>query len=77
MDGEFAGKVLPKPTLAVSLTIDGQAANVLYAGAAGGGVAGLIQVNAQLPHGIHSGAVPVVLRVGGGVSQPGVTLAVQ
>lgn len=66
-----------QPVLPVSVTIDGQAAKVLYAGAPGDAVAGLIQVNVQLPDGIHSGAVPVVLRVGGGVSQPGVTLAVQ
>jgi uncharacterized protein (TIGR03437 family) len=34
-------------------------------------------MNVRLPDGIHSGPVPVVLRVGSGVSQPGVTLAVQ
>ena len=61
------------PVLPVSVTVDGQAADVLYAGGTG-----VIQVNIQLPAGIHSGAaVPVVLRVGGAVSQPGVTLAVQ
>jgi len=77
VDGALAGKILPKPVLPVSATIDGKAARVLYAGAAGGSVAGVIQVNIRLPDGIHSGAVPVVLRVGDGVSQPGVTLAVQ
>jgi uncharacterized protein (TIGR03437 family) len=77
VDGEITGKVLAKPVLPVSVTIDGKAAKVLYAGAAGGTVAGVIQVNVQLPDGIHSGAVPVVLRVSDGTSQPGVTLAVQ
>jgi len=77
VDGALAGKVLQKPVLPVSATIDGKAARVLYAGAAGGSVAGVIQVNIRLPDGIHSGAVPVVLRVGEGVSQSGVTLAVQ
>ena len=66
-----------QPVLPVSVTIDGQAAKVLYAGPTGDSLAGVIQVNVQLPDGIHSGAVPVVVRVGGGVSQPGVTLAVQ
>ncbi len=65
------------PVSSLSVTIDGRAAKVLYAGPTGDSVAGVIQVNVQLPDGVHSGAVPVVLRVGGGVSQPGVTLAVQ
>jgi uncharacterized protein (TIGR03437 family) len=65
------------PVSSLSVTIDGRAAKVLYAGPTGDSLAGVIQVNVQLPDGIHSGAVPVVLLVGGGVSQPGVTLAVQ
>ncbi len=65
------------PVSSLSVTIDGRAAKVLYAGPTGDSVAGVIQVNVQLPDGVRSGAVPVVLRVGGGVSQPGVTLAVQ
>jgi uncharacterized protein (TIGR03437 family) len=60
------------PVLPLSVTVDGQTADVLYAGGTG-----VIQVNVRLPAGIHSGAVPVVLRVGGASSQPGVTLAVQ
>lgn len=77
VDGVITGGALPKPVLPVAVTIDGQAATVLYAGAAGGAVSGVIQVNVRLPENIHSGAVPVVWRVGSGVSQPGVTLAVQ
>jgi uncharacterized protein (TIGR03437 family) len=77
VDGEVTGKILPKPVLSVSVTIDGKSAKVLYAGAAGGTVSGVIQVNVRLPDGIHSGLVPVVLRIGSGLSQPGVTLAVQ
>jgi uncharacterized protein (TIGR03437 family) len=77
VDGELAGKVLTQPLLPVSVTIDGKAATILYAGAAGGTVAGVIQVNVQLPPEIHSGTVPVVLAVGGAVSQPGVTISVQ
>jgi len=66
-----------QPGLPVSVTIDGKSAKVLYAGPTGDSLAGVIQLNVQLPDGIHSGAVPVVLRVDGGVSQAGVTLAVQ
>jgi uncharacterized protein (TIGR03437 family) len=77
VDGEVTGQILPKPVLPVSVTIDGKAAKVLYAGAEGGTVSGVIQVNVLLPDGIHSGSVPVVLRVGDNLSQSGVTLSVQ
>jgi uncharacterized protein (TIGR03437 family) len=77
VDGEVDGKILPNLVLPVSVTVDGKAAKVLYAGTAGGAVAGLVQVNFQLPDGIHSGAIPVVLHIGEGVSQPGVSLYVQ
>jgi uncharacterized protein (TIGR03437 family) len=40
-------------------------------------VAGIMQVYVQLPDGVSSGAVPVVLQVGAASSQPGVTLSVQ
>jgi uncharacterized protein (TIGR03437 family) len=59
------------------VTIDGKTARVLYAGATLGLVAGIAQVNIRIPDGIRSGAVPVVLHVGDGISQPGVTLSVQ
>lgn len=62
----------------VSVWVDGMEGEVLYAGTAPGYVSGLYQVNARLPRGIGSGdAIPVVVRVGGYTSQPGVTLAVQ
>lgn len=65
------------PDATVSLTIGGQPAKILYAGAAPGQVSGLLQVNAVLPTGIASGAQPVVLTIGGVPSQTGVTVAVQ
>lgn len=77
IDGELANNILPKPLLAVSVTIDGKNAQVSYAGAAPGLVAGILQVNVQLPDGIRTGAVPVVLRVDGAVSQSGVTLSIK
>jgi uncharacterized protein (TIGR03437 family) len=67
----------PVPVGAVKVTIGGQAATVNFAGGAPGAVAGVIQVNAQIPTGITvGGAVPVVVQVGTSNSQPGVTLAV-
>jgi uncharacterized protein (TIGR03437 family) len=77
VDGQLAGAVLPKPLLPVSVTIGGKDAQVLYAGAAPGLVAGILQVDVQLPEGLSSPVVPVVLRVGNAVSQPSVTLSVK
>jgi uncharacterized protein (TIGR03437 family) len=58
--------------------VGGQNATVRYAGGAPGQVAGLMQVNVQIPPGIQTGAgVPVVLRVGDVFSPGGVTIAVQ
>ncbi|MBI3665737.1 MAG: PQQ-binding-like beta-propeller repeat protein [Acidobacteria bacterium] len=74
---ELATHPLPKPLHPVSVLIDGQEAEVLYAGAAPGFTA-LIQVNARVPAGVTPGsAVPVVVKIGGASSQGGVTLAVQ
>lgn len=66
----------PMPQAPVTVTIGGQTAQVSYAGGAPGEVAGLLQVNALIPAGIQTGnAVPVVITVGGVVSQT-VTIAV-
>ncbi len=77
VDGKLGGEVLPKPTLPVTVSVDGKDAQVLYAGSAPGEVAGVIQVNVRLPNGVNSGAVPVVLQVGGASSQAGVILSVR
>jgi uncharacterized protein (TIGR03437 family) len=67
----------PVPIGEVKVTIGGQTATVNFAGGAPGAVAGVIQVNAQIPDGVTTGgAVPVVVQVGTSNSQPGVTLAV-
>ncbi len=69
---------LPRPRLSVRLSIGGLDAEVLYAGAASGLVAGLLQVNARVPEAVTPGdAVPLVLRIGAISSPPGVTLAVR
>ncbi len=67
----------PQPQAPVTVTIGGKSAPVSYAGGAPGEVAGLLQVNAQIPAGIQTGnAVPVVITIGGVVSQTA-TIAVQ
>ena len=65
VDGQITGAVLPTPLLRVSVQIGGLDAKALYAGAAPGLIAGVIQVNALIPPGAPSGsAVPIVLTVG-------------
>jgi uncharacterized protein (TIGR03437 family) len=66
------------PAAAVSLTIGGQPARILYAAAAPYEVLGMLQVNAVVPSNIGSGPQPVVLTVGknNNASQQ-VTVAVQ
>jgi uncharacterized protein (TIGR03437 family) len=62
----------------VKVTIGGVAATVSYAGSVPGVVAGLTQVNVQIPVGVSGGAaVPVALTVGGTPAQSGVTVSVQ
>jgi uncharacterized protein (TIGR03437 family) len=76
-DGKIASIPLPHPILPVSVTIDGQPARVTYRGAAPGEVAGVMQVNVQIPSSATPGGyVPVVLQVGNATSQGGVTIAV-
>ncbi|MES1260881.1 MAG: hypothetical protein ABUS49_04025, partial [Acidobacteriota bacterium] len=79
VDGKIANAdPYPKTVLPVSVTIGGQTAPVIYAGATPTAVAGLTQVNVQVPLGVTPGsAVPVTLTVGGVAAQSGVTVAVQ
>jgi uncharacterized protein (TIGR03437 family) len=85
VDGKIAsttaGAVLPAPLLQVTATVAGQQAVVSYAGAAPGNVAGLMQLNLQIPIlGIQSGAppiaVPVTMLVNGLPSQTAVSIYV-
>ena len=80
-DGLVLTNVLQPPVVpqaAVSLSIGGQPAPILYAGAAPGMVSGVLQVNALVPNNIGSGAQPVVLSVGqNNNAQQSVTIAIQ
>jgi trimeric autotransporter adhesin len=60
----------------VTVTIGGKSVTPSYAGGAPGIVAGLIQVNAQIPPGLTAGAVPVTMQIGSVSTPPGVTIAV-
>jgi len=75
-DGQLA-KAAAITQLPVTATIGGVNAPVTYAGAAPGEVAGVVQVNVQIPAGVATGgAVPVTVNVGGVAAQQGVTIAV-
>jgi len=55
----------PKPLLPVSATVGGKVVKIQYAGGAPGYIAGLMQVNVQLPAGMASGPSQLVLHIGG------------
>ena len=77
-DGKLSDpSALATPLLPVSVQIGGVAAQVLYAGAAPGLVAGVLQVNVLIPAGAPAGAVPVAITVGANQSQMNVTVAVR
>jgi uncharacterized protein (TIGR03437 family) len=68
----------PLSAAPVTVTIGGLPAPVTYQGAAPGLVAGVMQVNAQVPAAVSSGpAVPVTLRAGGIAGLNTVTMAVK
>jgi uncharacterized protein (TIGR03437 family) len=79
VDGEITRDVLARPRLPVGVWIQGQEAEVLYAGAAPGIVSGVMQVNIRLPMGIPSGeGVPVTMKVGTWPASPdGVSMTVR
>ncbi len=77
LDGQVSGSVPPRPGLTVSVTVGGIPATIQYAGGAPGQVAGLLQVNVQIPRGVKPGGyVPVVLQVGDQASSSEVWIAV-
>jgi len=79
VDGRITtGTALPRPILPVRVTICGEPAEILYAGAAPSSPAGVLQVNARVP--TACAAVPnaeVRLVVGNASSPSGVTVAVR
>ncbi len=73
----IASPPYPQITSSVSVTIGGQTADVVYAGAAPD-LAAVFQVNVRVPAGISPGSkVPVVVTIGGAATQPGVWVSVQ
>jgi len=78
VDGQLSSLTPPTPKLPVSVRIGGKAAKVWYAGGAPGLVAGLVQINAEVPIGVAPGdRVPILVVVGDVVSASLVTVAVR
>jgi uncharacterized protein (TIGR03437 family) len=72
-----SGPLTPQPVLPVAVRIDGQAATVKFYGEAPGIVAGVMQVNVEIPSTARSGQLPIVVQVGSVSSQGSVTVSVR
>jgi uncharacterized protein (TIGR03437 family) len=79
VDGKPDGSPAPTPVAqpGMTATIGGMNAQVLYAGGVPGLVAGVLQVNAQIPAGTPSGSAPIQLSLGGQSTQAAVTVAIK
>ena len=78
VDGLLATAVFPKPNAAISVTIGGVDAKVEYSGAAPLEVAGVFQINVDVPGAVTPGdAVPVIVKIGNSVSQKNLTVSVR
>jgi len=69
-------QVTPAPVQPIQVWVNSQPANYRYAGEAPGMVAGLMQLNVQIPTGVPSGALAIQVSVGGNMSQNGITVTV-
>jgi uncharacterized protein (TIGR03437 family) len=76
VDGVLDGFPAPTPAQIVTATVGGANAPVLYAGGVPSLVAGVLQLNLQLPAGVSGNAVPLLINIGGATSQTGVTVAI-
>jgi uncharacterized protein (TIGR03437 family) len=77
-DGKIVSAAAEAPNPAISMTVGGKAAAILYTGGVPGLVSGMMQVNVRLATDTPSGkAVPVVLTIGSVSSAAGVTIGVK
>jgi len=70
-------QVTPAPLQIIQVSINGQPALYTYAGEAPGMVAGVMQLNVQIPGNVPSGALSIQVSIGGNLSQSGITVVVQ
>ncbi len=77
-DGKITSDLpYPKPILPVQVFIDGQPADVVYAGGAAGLVHGVMQINARVPTSSSEGEVTVIVQVGNTLSPNTIKLIVR
>jgi uncharacterized protein (TIGR03437 family) len=77
-DGAISQGTAQRPVLPVSVRIGGRDAEILYAGAAPGLIAGVLQVNCRIPADAPVGpAVEVVLGLADTSSLPGSTMSIE
>ena len=75
MDGQISTTPAATVNPTIAVDIGGASAEILYTGPSPGLVNGILQINAKIPGSAISGkAAPVVLRIGTGKSQDGVTM---
>jgi uncharacterized protein (TIGR03437 family) len=70
-------QVTPAPVQPIQVWINGQQANYSYAGEAPAMVAGVMQLNVQIPPYEASGALAIQVSIGGNMSQSDITVSVQ
>jgi len=70
-------QVTAAPILPIGVLINGQPALYVYAGEAPGLVAGMMQLNVQIPSNAPSGDLPITVSIGGNISQTNVTVSVR
>lgn len=71
LDGAVVGTSGSRPSLPLSVEVDGLPAMVEYAGGAPGEVSGVMQINVRIPSGVRPGGyVPIIVRVGGASTKP-------
>jgi uncharacterized protein (TIGR03437 family) len=75
VDGGVNLTTFPKPNLPVTVQIGGQTAQVLYAGAAPDFVAGVLQLDVQIPTGV-TGTVPIQVTVGTASTPSGLNVSI-
>jgi len=75
--GNVAGDTLSWVTLPYSATVNGELANLQYAGSAPGLVYGVCQFNVQLPADLPAGVQTIIVNVGDSSSQTNVTVFVK
>lgn len=76
-DGETVTDIVPRPSLPISATIGGLAAEVIYAGSGRGLLWNITQVNLTVPAGLPAGQHELVIRAGPGRTQAGVFVIVR